>query len=116
VSIIAKNRDTLDGLERYLSGCRVRVEISALGDCPDDDTTAVVLFPDEFEAAELLRYVDTLHRSERSILLVLVTRDTRRVPGLAAVVGRVVPVVLPRPTFGWRIVEAIQRHVLREDV
>jgi hypothetical protein len=66
--------------------------------------TAVVLFPDDFEKAEIVEAVTRLLRLD--VVLVLVTRDPARFEALP-LPRRTVPIILPKPAWGWTILDSI---------
>jgi len=119
VTLIADNPETLDGLQAYLAGVGVasrttRVLRDAALILPG--SSAVVLFPDDFALKDVERRLASLRASRPELLIVLVTS----LPGhfhtaLAADERSLTPVVLPKPAFGWVILDAIRAHERSED-
>ena len=72
---------------------------------------AVVVFPDDFEGPHALAFIRSLRQARPRLLIIVVTREPNR---LAPVLGEdersLAPVVLPRPSFGWSIVDVIRAH------
>jgi hypothetical protein len=112
VTIIAGNRETVDGLQGYLQRAGVASHTTrALGDASmiPPATTAVVLFPDDFGDADVVKRIASLRSARPELLLVLITSDGRR---LSAALGSdpksPPPIVFPKPAFGWDILDAIR--------
>jgi hypothetical protein len=112
VCLVARNASTIGDLRAYLEaagvGCRV-----ARKPCRHaaDAAVAVVVFPDDHPDRSRAAIVERLRRSHR--IAVVVTRDPQRYrtgtgdgdargsePGGA--------VILPRPAFGWEILDALR--------
>ncbi len=111
---MSKNADTLERLRAYVEGAGVATEgrrsarntgaITAA-------TSAVVLFPDDFGDAEVVRLIGELRRTRPRVLLVVVTREPKKLEPVLVPDGRSLPpLVLPRPSFGWSILDAIRAH------
>jgi hypothetical protein len=114
VVIVSENAETVDGLQRYLVGVGINAQsaggLAATANLPER-TTAVVIFPDGFNAEDVLGHVRALHRNRPRLLLLLVTRDARRFSEALASKQRDPPVlILPKPAFGWTIVDAVRLH------
>lgn len=110
--MIAENPQTLANLDAYFkrvgvtsSGSRSLTEKGAIPSA----ATALVLFPDDYASGDVETFVIALRRTRPKLFVVLVTsapqnfglatqRDERTVP----------PLVLPRPAFGWTILDAIR--------
>ena len=115
--VIADNRETADGLHEYLnkSGFATRTsrrlhDAGAL--CAD--ASALVLFPDEFDEAEVLALLRTLRSTKPRLLLLLVTGAPQRVRAACEPDPHASrTVVLPKPTFGWNLLDAIRAHITR---
>lgn len=114
VTIIAESRETIDGLHSYLQGAGVSARCTrALGDVAKvpPSATAVVLFPDEFDEREVVTRLRALRAQRPRALLVLVTSTPQRWSPALERDGRAPPpVVLPKPAFGWSILDAIREH------
>jgi hypothetical protein len=114
VCVLSGNPKTLGELRAYFD----RVGIPAHGSKLVRDaeriaaaTTAVVLFPDDFELAEVEASLRALRRDRPHVVVVLITREPARLGAAIAPDGRSIPpIVLPRPSFGWTILDAIREH------
>ncbi|HEY5955804.1 MAG TPA: hypothetical protein VIV60_04590 [Polyangiaceae bacterium] len=114
VTIIGDNSKTVEGLEQYLGAAGLRprsmrqlpeaIDETELGD-------VVVLFPDEFETALVLSAVETMQKHYPRLRLLLVTSTPRTYESRFAVESAPNPIVLPKPAFGWSIVDAIRSEV-----
>jgi hypothetical protein len=118
VTIVARNEVTLDELARYLDETGMGADV--LRDADPDRvgaaSSAVVLFPDDFEPAIAGGFVAELRRARAGMLIVLVTREPQRFSAVVGPDGRSVPpVVLPKTSFGWSIVDAIRAHRFSEE-
>ena len=116
--VVADNRETADALHDYLSkaGIPTRTsrrlrDISAL--CKD--ASALVLFPDEYADADILTTLRALRAAYPHLLLLLVTSLPQRVRAACDPDARsVLPVILPKPVFGWNLLDAIRAHAEHE--
>jgi len=113
VTIVAVNAETLDGLQGYLSLAGLDAHgtrrLDGLGRKP---CSAVIFFPDEFSPTTVLRELVRLRREHPTVLPLLVTSEPQRYRGMPATSGNALPpVVIPKPAWGWTILEAIQRQV-----
>lgn len=103
--VVAKHRETLDGLVAYLDGAGVRCLGSSTLPADLGSASAVVLFPDDFATDAVLAWIrDTERRAPRP-RVVVVTRDCAT---FSTQTGREKPRVLPRPSFGWDILDAVR--------
>jgi hypothetical protein len=111
VRIIAANEETLDGLQAYLRQAGVDAHgTSQLANekIGDRGASAVILFPDDFRTNDVLREVDRLLRNKPPPLIVLVTREPQRFSDVLEVEeGARAPVLVPKPVWGWVILDAI---------
>lgn len=113
VAIVSANPETLDGLQSYLQSAGVaargtrRLEDCAAMTAPA--TAAVVLFPDDFERESVLATVVDIGARGPAILRVLVTGHPQAFEVLAD--GRRNVMIVPRPVWGWTILDAIRAHV-----
>lgn len=116
VSVIADARETTDALRAYLEGAGVAsVATRALADPVPPEVDAVVIFPDELEASAVLRLLSELRAQRPALLLIVVTREAARLrPALDPDAHSRLPIVLPRPAFGWTILDAIRDHARAE--
>jgi hypothetical protein len=76
----------------------------------------MVLFPDDFSTDEVLRELARLRREEPGVLPLVVTGEPKRYEQVvrADMTGRA-PIVIPRPAWGWLILDAI-REGMRSDL
>jgi hypothetical protein len=115
VSIVSANPETLDGLHAYLCGAGVssrcmRVLQDAARVAPQS-ARAAVIFPDDFEHHQVLMLVRELRRVRPRLLALIVTREPQRFREVVQVDGRSLPpIVMPKPSFGWDILDAIRAH------
>jgi hypothetical protein len=115
VAIVAENPETVDGLAAYLD----RSGVPTKGSCAVDQlcdlassASAVVLFPDEFGTDQIVSAIEVLRRARPMLLILLITRAPHRFGAAIRSDGRsVLPVVLPKPSFGWTILDALRDHV-----
>jgi hypothetical protein len=114
VSIVSGNPETLESLRAYLE--HVGIPSHGTKAVLDDDmiapaTTAVVLFPDDFDIKDVESRLLTLRRDRPRVLVIVVTREPTKFKAVLAADGRsILPIVLPRPSFGWTIVDVIRDH------
>jgi len=113
VVVVSENPETVDGLQTYFVGVGITAQsvrtLDATASLPER-TTAVVVFPDGFGAEDVIGRVQALHKKRPRLLLLLVTRDPRRFSAALADRQDAALVVLPKPAFGWTIVDAIRLH------
>lgn len=115
VTVVALNPETVDGLATYLD----RSGVPTRGSCAVDQlvelassSAAVVLFPDEFDAGETTSAIERLREARPTLFLVLVTKEPQRFGQAVRADGRsVAPLMLPKPSFGWAILDALRAHV-----
>ena len=115
MTIVSANPETLDGLQSYLGGAGVPSHCTrALLDLEmvaPQCATAAVIFPDDFDDGVVLALVRTLRRIRPRLLSLIVTREPRRFHDVVQADGRSLPpIVLPKPSFGWDILDAIRAH------
>lgn len=110
VAILSSNPDTLDDLQSYLRGLELTVyglrDIEAfarLGSSID----ALVVFPDGFAWESVVATVAELAERQPDALPVLVTARPQRFANLASKSV----LVIPRPVWGWKILNAVREHV-----
>ena len=114
VTVIADSPETIDGLHGYLDGAGVE---SHAGRTLRDakmvplKSTAVVIFPDEFAVDDVVTSITSLRAARPRLLILLVTGAPQRFrPALEPDGRSLPPVVLPKPAFGWTILDAIRAH------
>ena len=115
MAIVSANSETLDGLHAYLGGAgvasRCTRHLQDLALVAAQATTAAVIFPDDFDHEEVLKVVRQLRRVRPRLLSLIVTREPQRFREAAQADGRSLPpIVLPKPSFGWDILDAIRAH------
>lgn len=115
--VIADNRETADGLHEYLSKCGFATRTSRhLHDAPAlcANASALVLFPDEFDQADVVASLRSLRAKHPRLLFLLVTAAPQRVRAACEPDPHGLrTVVLPKPTFGWNLLDAIRAHHAR---
>lgn len=114
VTIIAESRDTIDGLRAYLSGAGVSSHTAQhfgdVGVLPPA-VQAVIVFPDELDPDAVAAGLAALRATHPHVLVVVVTGAPQRLRAvLAPDELSSPPVVLPKPVFGWTILDAIRAH------
>ena len=114
VIVVSENPETIDGLQTYFGSVGIAAQsartLEVTSSLPER-TTAVIFFPDEFGVEDVIRRVQALHKKRPRLLLLLVTGDPRRFSAaLAAGRQDAALLVLPKPVFGWTIVDAIRLH------
>jgi hypothetical protein len=114
VTIVSANPETLDGLQTYLRQAGIHArgtgEIES-GAAMDPGPSAVVFFPDEFPPGNVLREVARLRRERPQVIIVLVTREPKRFTETLATSERAPTIVVPKPVWGWAILDAIRGHL-----
>ncbi len=112
VAIVSANAETLDGLQSYLQEAGIAARgTRQLEDCAAltaPATLAVVLFPDDFVRESVMAAVFDIGARGPSILRLLVTGHPKAFEQL--VEGRRNVLVVPRPVWGWTILDAIRAH------
>lgn len=116
VSIVSTNPETLDGLQDYLRQAGVACHCTDAADdfaaVAPESVTAAVIFPDDFDPVVIVALITELRRVRPRLLSLLITRSPSRLAGALDADGRSLPpIVLPRPSFGWEILDAIRAHV-----
>jgi len=107
VTIVSGNPETLDALQQYLSAAglgaagtsRLDASLSAAS-----KSSVVVLFPDDFQDEEVESMLTRLCRSRPSVRTIVVTSRPGKFAGLRG------PIVIPKPVWGWRILETIRNE------
>jgi hypothetical protein len=113
VAVLASSRSTRDELAAYLQTTGFRAEphtaldAEALG-----RARALVLFPDDFAMEVVQTFLRSLGRTRPGIVIVVITSArTELEPTLDRWAGRATPTVLPKPPFGWSIVETLRTRL-----
>lgn len=120
VTIVSDNAETLDGLETYLqragrttNGTR---RLDRACEMTPPACPVVLLFPDDFRSATVV-WALTKRASQRpEVLRVLVTRQPRCYELLPTPKGAITPLVVPKPIFGWTLLDAIRARLESEGV
>ncbi len=112
VTIVSANPETLDGLQSYLHDAGVAARgTRRLEDCCDLTvplTVALVLFPDDFAWERVTSTLADIDARRPGILRVLVTGHPKTFEPLVG--GRKNVLIVPRPVWGWTILDAIRAH------
>jgi hypothetical protein len=111
VVIVSSNPETLDGLQAYLRGAGVTARCTRdLVECTTfapATTVALVLFPDDFIPEKVVALIADLARARPKAMSLLVTSEPHRFESLTL---RHNVLVMPRPVWGWTILDAIRAH------
>lgn len=114
VLIVSDDDETLMGTQSYLSGAGF--EARAARSLPDawgqsSRVDALLLFPDGFDRQELATGLMRLLSMFPRTFAVLVTGDPRGLASDLASLGEAArPVILPKPVWGWSIVDVLRRR------
>jgi hypothetical protein len=112
VVIIAKSRETIDSLQEYFGRTGVVSHAVRSFDglkAAAPSGTTVVLFPDEFDAEIVRQSISSLRSSTPASLIIIVTGSPQRLGASLDPDPRSrQPVVLPKPAFGWAILDAVR--------
>jgi DNA-binding response OmpR family regulator len=115
VVIVSNTPETLDGLQRYLRDAGMAARCTRdISDCTavaSPSTIAFVLFPDDFAWEQVVVALATLAEQQPRALPVLVTARPDRFERLTAAES---VLIVPRPVWGWTILEAIRAHIERQ--
>lgn len=117
VTVVASNAETLDGLQAYLGRAGLNVRGSRRLEAADaDPCSAIVYFPDDFATEDVLHELHRLRRRRPSVLVLLVTSDPQPYWGIVGADGEgPAPLMLIKPAWGWRILEAIRDVATHRD-
>jgi hypothetical protein len=114
VAIVSKSPDTLGGLAAYLQDAGAttvgthEVENSVLLGA---GAAAIVAFPDDFDWEAGVAALSACLRTHPHALLVLVTNAPQRFAAVSWPDRGVTPLVMPKPAWGWTILDAIRAHL-----
>jgi hypothetical protein len=115
VSIVASNSETLDGLQTYLQQAGVpshstrAVQDLAMGS--PEFATVTIFFPDDFAESDALKFLGRLREHRPHVLVLLITRQPDRFRKAIVADGKsTLPIILPKPSFGWDILDVIRAH------
>lgn len=113
MAIVSKSPDTLGSLAAYLQGAGATTEgthqVEAAARIAAG-ASAIVAFPDDFDWEAVVSALTTCLRAHPDTLLVLVTNAPRRFETVGWPDGGVTPLVMPKPAWGWTILDAIRAH------
>ena len=113
VVVISDNSETLDGLQAYFAGVGIHTRSFRslqLARAIPPATTALVVFPDELPLADVVEDLAAVREQQPWLLLLLITAHPQRFAALSRDGHPVQAIVLPKPVFGWTIVDAIRHH------
>jgi len=117
VTVVADNPQTLEDLYSYFRQVGVTSngtrELDSAALVPPG-ATALVLFPDDYGQADVEAAIRALRRARPKLLIVLVTGAPQHLAAALEPDGRSIPpLILPKPAFGWTILDAIQGRAER---
>jgi hypothetical protein len=115
VLLISSNRDTVNGLSHYFAESGVPAQASSsLNPSAElrNSVHAVVVFPDDFHDNEVRPYLSTVRARRPELAIVVITRATTFYETMMATDGKPLgAVVLPRPAFGWTILDLVRERL-----
>jgi hypothetical protein len=116
VAVVASNPETVDGVATYLgnSGIVTRgsCAIDALSSLAST-SAALVFFPDEYAAGRAVSVLRDVQRARPRLFIVVVTKHPQRFKSVLDTNGRsVTPLLLPKPSFGWSILDALRANAV----
>jgi hypothetical protein len=115
LTIVTGNPETLDGLELYVRRAGASTNgtrrIGELVEMTPEIASAVVLFPDDFEWDAVVSGLTQLRTERPKVLPVVVTSDARRFELLPVMQGGIPPLVIPKPVWGWTILDSIRARL-----
>ena len=112
-AIVSSSLETRDGLEAYLRGAGISTRgTGQLADFAEvaRGASAIVVFPDDFAWEAVISTLQTPRENARA-LVVLVTSRPSRFEALLWSHGSQKPMLVPRPAWGWTILDAIRAHL-----
>jgi hypothetical protein len=118
VTIVATNPETLDGLQSYLRGAGVAARGTRdLAECTrfaadSEGKVAVIIFPDDFRWEKVVAALAELAALRPRVLPVLVTAHPQKFQKLVAAED---VIVMPRPIWGFAILDAIRAEMLSRE-
>lgn len=111
ITLVAANIPLISELSRYLQTAGVLVRpvpiVGRIVEVPRFDD-AIVVFADDLEPTDVCALVNALPDDHRSPLLVIVTSYPRRYARLGVAEPHKRVLILPRPAWGWSIVDAVR--------
>ncbi|HVW27405.1 MAG TPA: hypothetical protein VHC69_18705 [Polyangiaceae bacterium] len=114
VAIVSKNPETLGALAEYLQGAgattRGTHQIDGAAKV-SAGASAVVVFPDDFTWSAVLPALRACSRTHPDILILIVTSAPQRFEALVWPEASTTPLTVPKPAWGWTILDAIRAHL-----
>jgi hypothetical protein len=111
VAIFSSNVETLDGLQAYLDAAgliaRVGRRLEDLARLATHHLAACVVFPDDFPWEAVVSLIAELDERHPRALAILVTSHPKRLVDRRSGARTL---VVPRPAWGWAILDAIRQH------
>lgn len=112
VLVVSGNPETLDGLHEYFSQTGIasssRRTLNPLAELAAH-IHALVVFPDDYPSHEVSAYLSLVRTRRPDLTLVIITREPTLYAEMKALDGHPLgAIVLPRPAFGWTIVDALR--------
>lgn len=115
LTIVTGNPETLDGLELYVRRAGAAANgtrrIGDMVEMTPEIASAVVLFPDDFEWDAVVSALTQLRTERPKVLPVVVTSHARRFELLPVMRGGIPPLVIPKPVWGWKILDSIRARL-----
>ena len=110
VTIISGNPETLDGLQGYLQGAGFAVrstrDVGLSATMTSGRTLAIIMFPDDFPLDVVVAALAKLAKVRAPALPILVTAH----PQCFAALENEEVLIVPRPVWGWTILDALRAH------
>jgi hypothetical protein len=120
VAVVADNQQTLENLSSYLTSVgMVSSGARQLGDASSiaPSASSLVLFPDDFERKAVEAFILGLRSARPKLLILLVSSAPQNLSRAVEPDGASVPpLVLPKPAFGWTILDAIRGRAAELEV
>ncbi len=112
--IVCDNDETLLGLRDYLS--RASIGARATRSLPDAwnqsaSVDALVLFPDDFDTGQVTDGLARVLATASCTLVIVVTGDSQSFEALVQSTGNGAAVVMPKPVWGWTIVDLLRARL-----
>lgn len=119
VIVVADNPETIDGLHDYLSQAGVAVRSSRslpTAHMLRPRADALVFFPDEFRVDDVIAKLTELRAAHPRLPILIVTGCGPHFTRALEPDGRSLPpIVLPKPAFGWTIMDAVRAQTSSEE-
>jgi len=116
VTIVSANAEPLVGLQTYRSGggvaARCARDLAACSTLMSARTLAVILFPDAYRSDRVVAVLSRLAAEPPERLSVIVTAHPRRFDERTSLPEIL---IVPRPLWGWRLLDAIRAHAARRE-